>query len=440
MTVRTRFAPSPTGHVHIGNIRTAIFAWLFARHEGGAFLLRVEDTDRERSTPEAVKAVFDAMEWLGLNWDEPPLYQSARTAAHLAAAEQLLSKGHAYKEDKGGTGRGEAIVFRMPGRDMSFHDAVRGELRKKAEDLRDFVIVRSDGTPVFHLANVVDDIHMRITHVIRGDDHIENTFRHLALFEALGAPPPTYAHLPMIVNAQGKPYSKRDGAAYVGEFRERGFLPDALFNYLALLGWSPGDDREIMTRADLVQAFTLDRVQKSPAKFDLAKLEWMNGVYMRALPREQLIAGCRTAMERAGLWRDDVSPAYFGRVVEVLGERIHFFSDVAEQAAYFFSDDYPYDEQAVRKRLLKEGALEGLRKLRERFAELTTFTAEATEKALRDLAAELGVGAGALVHPVRVAVSGRAEGPSLFHMLELLGRERVLKRMDAALQRFGATT
>jgi glutamyl-tRNA synthetase len=437
MTVRTRFAPSPTGHVHIGNIRTAIFAWLFARHEKGVFLLRVEDTDRERSTPEAVKAVFDAMEWLGLNWDEPPLYQSARTAAHLAAAEQLLSAGHAYKEDKGATGRGEAIVFRMPGRDMAFRDAVRGELRKKAEDLRDFVIVRSDGTPVFHLANVVDDVHMRITHVIRGDDHIENTFRHLALFEALGASPPTYAHLPMIVNAQGKPYSKRDGAAYVGDFRERGFLADALFNYLALLGWSPGDDREIMTRADLVAAFTLDRVQKSPAKFDAAKLEWMNGVYMRALPREQLAAGCRIAMERAGLWRDDISADYFSRVVEVLGERIHFFSDVAEQAGYFFTDEYPFDEQAVRKRLLKEGALDALQKLRERFAVLSVFTAQSTEKALRDLAVEMGVGAGALVHPVRVAVSGRAEGPSLFHMLELLGPDRVLKRIDAALERFG---
>ncbi len=436
MTIRTRFAPSPTGQVHIGNIRTAIFAWLFARHEGGAFLLRVEDTDRERSTPEAVKAVGDAMEWLGLNWDEPPLYQSQRADAHRAAAEMLLSKGLAYKEDKGGTGRGEAVVFRMPGRDMSFRDEVRGELSKKAEDLRDFVIVRSDGTPVFHLANVVDDIHMGITHVIRGDDHMENTFRHIALFEALGATPPRYAHLPMIVNAQGKPYSKRDGAAYVGEFRGRGFLADALFNYLALLGWSPGDDREIMSRAELIEAFTLDRVQKSPARFDLAKLEWMNGVYMRALPRRQLIAGCRSAMERNGLWRDDLSEDYFARVIEALGDRIHFFNDVAEQAGYFFSEDFPFDEHAVQKRLLKEGALDALEKLRDRFAPMSDFGAAAIEKSLRDLAGEMGAGAGVLVHPARVAVSGRAEGPSLFHLLELLGKERVLARMDRALQRF----
>lgn len=440
MTVRTRFAPSPTGQVHIGNIRTAIFAWLFARHEGGKFLLRVEDTDRERSTPEAVQAVLSAMEWLGLGWDEPPVYQSQRTAAHQQAAEDLLSRGFAYKEDKGGTGRGKAVVFRMPGRNITFHDEVRGDLTKKAEDLRDFVIVRSDGTPVFHLANVVDDLYMGITHVIRGDDHIENTFRHIALFEAFGAMPPKYAHLPMIVNAQGKPYSKRDGAAYVGEFRDRGFLADALFNYLALLGWSPGDDREIMTRQELISAFSLSRVQKSPARFDLAKLEWINGVYMRALPREQLIAGCRAAMERMGVWRDDISSEYFAQVVEVMGERIHFFDDVARRAAYFFTEDYSFEDVAVRKRLLREGALDGLRKMRERFAALPTFTAKETERALRQLAQELGVGAGALVHPVRVAVSGCAEGPSLFPMLEVLGPERVLQRLDRVLARFSGKT
>ena len=211
--VRTRFAPSPTGQVHIGNIRAAIFNWLYARHAGGQFLLRIEDTDRARSTPEAVRAVLNAMEWLGLNWDTEPLYQSTRTTAHLAAAEELLRNGHAYKEDKGGTGQGECILFRMPGTDMGFHDEIKGDLAKKAADMKDFVIVRSNGTPVFHLANVVDDIHMQITHIIRGDDHVENTYRHVALFQALGAPVPKYAHLPMIVNAQGTPYSKRDGAA-----------------------------------------------------------------------------------------------------------------------------------------------------------------------------------------------------------------------------------
>lgn len=433
MNIRTRFAPSPTGHVHIGNIRAAIYGWLFARHEGGNFLLRIEDTDRERSTPEAVRTVLDAMNWLGLTFDEEPLYQSTRTPAHLAAAEQLLSKGLAYKEDKGGTGMGEAIVFRMPGTDMEFRDEVKGVLRKRAEDMKDFVIVRSNGTPVFHLANIVDDIHMGITHVIRGDDHVENTYRHLALFRALGAEPPKYAHLPMIVNAQGKPYSKRDGAAYVGDFRDKGYLPGALFNYLALLGWSPGDDREIMTRDELIAAFTLDRVRSAPSQMDLKKLDWMNGAYMRALPKPELEKGCCSVLEQKGLWPVTGGVEYLARVVEAMGERLHFFTDIADQAAFFFTEDYAFDEKAVNKRLKKEGAMESLRALAERFAALDVFTAATTEQTLRALADSRGEGAGALVHPVRVAVSGTSEGPSLFHMLEVLGKDRVLTRMARVL-------
>lgn len=433
--IRTRFAPSPTGHVHIGNIRTAIYCWLFARHEGGKFLLRIEDTDQERSTPEAVQAVLEALAWLGLNFDEAPLYQSTRADAYMKASQALMATGAAYREDKGGTGKGQAILFRMPGTDMEFHDEIKGDLRKKAEDLKDFVIVRSNGVPVFHLANVVDDIHMGITHVIRGDDHVENTFRHVALFRALGAPAPKYAHLPMIVNAQGKPYSKRDGAAYVGEFRQRGYLPEALFNYLALLGWSPGDDREVMSRDELVKAFTLARVRAAPSQMDMKKLDWMNGVYMRMLPRESLAAGCRAVLEQRGLWPVPGGTDYLTRVVETLGERLHFFSDIADHAAYFFTDDYPFDPQAVNKRLRKEGVREALQELLQRFSALEPFDATTTEQALRALASERGEGAGALVHPVRVAVSGMAEGPSLFHMLDVLGKERVLARMHRALEK-----
>ena len=256
MSVRVRFAPSPTGQVHIGNIRAAIFNWLFARHEAGKFLLRIEDTDRERSTPEAVKTILDSMEWLGLDFDEEPMYQSTRKDAHLAAAETLLEKGLAYKEDKGGTGQGECVVFKMPDETMVFHDEIKGDLQKEAGDMQDLVIVRSNGSPVFHLANVVDDIEMKITHIVRGDDHIENTYRHIALFRAFGAEPPKYAHLPMITNQQGKPYSKRDGDAFVGEFKEKGFLSQALFNYLTLLGWSPGDDKEKMDRDEIIKLFS----------------------------------------------------------------------------------------------------------------------------------------------------------------------------------------
>ncbi len=437
MTIRTRFAPSPTGHVHIGNIRAAIYTWLFARHEGGQFLLRIEDTDRARSTPEAVQAVFDALEWLGLQPDEEPLYQSTRVDAHLAAAEQLLRAGQAYREDKGGTGRGECVVFRMPGTDMAFHDEIKGELRKAAANLSDFVIVRSDGAPVFHLANVVDDIHMGVTHVIRGDDHIENTYRHVALFQALGAAVPKYAHLPMIVNAQGKPYSKRDGAAYVGDFRERGYLPAALLNYLALLGWSPGDNREVLTREEMIALFQLNRVQSSPAKMDLQKLAWMNGEHMVRMPIADRLAGARAALAARGLDTPDLSDAVLSEALELMGERIKLFSDLPEQAAYLFTEDYPFDDKAVRKRLCRPGARDGLAAIAVVYAEADSFTPEATEQSLRDLAAQRGVSAADLVHPVRVAVSGVAVGPSLFHLLAFLGRDRVLRRIARAMDRCG---
>lgn len=434
--IRTRFAPSPTGHVHIGNIRAAIYNWLFAHHNRGQFLLRIEDTDTERSTPEAVQTVLDAMDWLGLTYDEEPLYQSTQRAKHLEAAEMLLSKGLAYKEDKGGTGKGECIIFRMPGRDMTFHDLVKGTLTKKAGDMKDLVIVRSDGTPVFHLANIVDDITMNVSHVIRGDDHVENTYRHVAIYQALGAEVPQYAHLPMIVNAQGKPYSKRDGAAYVGEFRDREYLPEALFNYLALLGWSPGNDREIMTRDEMVELFDLARAQSSPARMDLKKLEWMNGVYMRSRPKEELENRCREVMMRRGLWDSSTTPDYFSAVLRAMGDRIHFYSDIALQAGFFFTENYEYDEKAVAKRLMREGALDELRELGKRFSASEKFDAASLDKILHDYAAELGVNPGQLIHPVRVAVSGMAIGPGLFDMLEVLGRERVASRIARTLQKF----
>lgn len=438
MTIRTRFAPSPTGHVHIGNIRAAIYNWLFSRHEGGEFLLRLEDTDRERSTLEAVQTVLDSLAWLGLDVDGEPVYQSTQQAHHLEVADQLLAAGHAYKEDKGGTGKGECVIFRIPGTDISFHDEVKGDLSKKVEDMKDFVIVRSNGTPVFHLGNVVDDITMGITHVIRGDDHVENTFKHIALYQALGAPLPTFAHLPMIVNAQGKPYSKRDGAAYVGEFREKGFLPEALFNSLALLGWSPGDDLEVMSREEMVRLFTLDRVRSAPSQLDMTKLLWMNGEHLKRLPADERMAGCRAAIQRQGLWRDDIDPAYFSAVVACMGERIKLYSDLGEQAAFFFNEEFSYDEKSVRKRLLKEGALDILREELAVLEALEPFTAESTDKALHDLAERTERGMGQLVHPVRVAVSGTGVGPGLFEMLAVLGQERVLARIRRTLDVYGA--
>jgi glutamyl-tRNA synthetase len=431
MSVRVRFAPSPTGHVHIGNIRAAIFNWLFARHEGGKFLLRIEDTDRERSTPEAVKAVLDAMDWLGLNFDEPPMYQSQRTAAHLAAAETLLKNGHAYKEDKGGTGKGECVMFRMPGTDMGFHDEIKGDLRKAAADLKDFVVVRSDGAPVFHLANVVDDVEMKITHIIRGDDHVENTYRHVALFRALGAEPPKYAHLPMIVNAQGKPYSKRDGAAFVGDFRERGFHADALFNYLTLLGWSPGDDREKMTRQEIVAAFTLDRVKSGPAQMDLRKLTHLNQQYLTAMPAAEFAAQARAAL-RGQPWEASAAEPLFGKVCALMQSRAATLQSALEWK-HFFAETPDYDEKAVQKLLRPAGTKATLTTLRERL-QAADFSVEAMEAAIRDTESQYGIQQGKLNQPVRAAATGSSIGASLCETLELLGRERTLKRLDYAIE------
>ncbi|MCL1920793.1 MAG: glutamate--tRNA ligase [Kiritimatiellaeota bacterium] len=427
MSVRVRFAPSPTGNVHIGNIRAAIFNWLFARHEGGAFLLRVEDTDRERSTPEAIQTLLSCMAWLGLDYDEPEVYQSRNTARHLAVAEDLLARGLAYREAKGGGG--ECVIFRMPteGR-LEFADLVKGVIRKKAEDTQDFVIVRSDGTPVFHLANVVDDVDMAITHVIRGDDHVENTFKHIELFKAMGAPIPHYAHLPMIVNNQGKPYSKRDGAAFVGEFREQGYLPDALFNFLLLLGWATGDDREVLTREEMIRLFTLDRCKSSAARFDIKKLIWMNGEYIRRQPREVYAAEFVSRLNAAGLSADGVD---LDGIMDQMQVRTKFYSEIPASCAYFFTDAYAFDPKGVEKRLKADGVPELLEDAAERYAALDVFDLQTTHDVLAAMGEARGTGLGAMVHPVRVAVSGLTEGPGLFEMLALLGRDRVCARLRA---------
>jgi len=431
MSVRVRFAPSPTGNVHIGNIRAAIFNWLFARHEGGKFLLRVEDTDRERSTQAAIDTLLQCMAWLGLDYDETVMYQSRQCARHLAVAEELIRKGFAYKDNKGGGG--ECVIFRMPkeGR-LEYTDLVKGTIKKKAEDTQDFVIVRSDGSPVFHLSNVVDDIDMAITHVIRGDDHVENTFKHIELFKAIGAPVPQYAHLPMIVNNQGKPYSKRDGAAFVGEFKEQGYLPDALFNFLLLLGWAPGDDREVLTRDEMVQLFTLDRCKSSAARFDMKKLVWMNGEYIRQQPREVYASEFVSRVQAAGLSTDGTELA---GILEQMQIRTKFYSEIPASCTYFFTEAYAFDPKGVEKRLKPEGVPALLDEVAEKYAALPTFDVLTAHAVLEEMGTARGTGLGSMVHPVRVAVSGLTEGPGLFEMLVLLGRDKVCKRLRAVAQK-----
>ena len=453
--IRVRFAPSPTGKVHIGNIRAAIYNWLFARHTGGKFLLRVEDTDLERSTPEAIQVLFDCMKWLGLDWDEEVFYQTKNVKRHLEVVDQLLASGHAYKVER--TSRegktGIVTMFRMPKEGtIEFDDIVKGHMAKKAEDIQDFAIVRSDGSPIFHIANVVDDIDQRVTHIIRGDDHVENTFKHICIFRALGAEVPRYAHLSMIVNQQGKPYSKRDGAAFVGEYREQGYLPEALFNYLLLLGWNPGDDREVLTREEMVKLFELEKVHVTAAMFDPKKLAWMNGEYIKKIPaaefRDMLVrssasegsssgslgeyavslrSDLRDASERIAWWD------YLAAQIQV---RTKFLTGLGDSIRCFVSDDFPFDEKAVEKRLRKPGVKALLLDLAERFEKVADWSAPALEAVVKELSQ--GNGMGPWVHPIRVAVSGRGEGIGLFEMLQLLGRETTLARLRKAAETMAA--
>lgn len=432
--IRVRFAPSPTGKVHIGNIRAAIFNWLYARSVGGEFLLRVEDTDLERSTPEAIQTLMDCMRWLGLNWDGEVFYQTSQREHHLEVAQMLLDKGYAYKENKGG--QGECVIFRMPTEGtIEFDDLVKGHMKKQAKDTQDFVIVRSDGSPVFHLANVLDDITQGVTHIIRGDDHVENTFKHIMLFKAIGAPVPKYAHLPMIVNNAGKPYSKRDGSAFVGEFKELGYLPDTLFNFLALLGWAPGDDREIMTREEMVAAFGFDKCKASPARFDMKKLLWMNGEYIARQPiteyqkafDERLVAA-GLPVEPLGGCKDELLPQLQGRTKT--------YADLPGPFACFFTEDYLFEEKAVTSRLKVEGMPELLETLAQKFVDAPTFEVAPLEAMIKAYGEERGdKGMGPLVHPIRVAVSGGMTGIGLFEMLVALGRDRVVARLRTVAQR-----
>ena len=428
--IRVRFAPSPTGKVHIGNIRAAIYNWLYARHTGGKFLLRVEDTDLERSTPEAIKVLFECMEWLGLDYDEEVFYQTKNVKRHLEVVDQLLASGRAYRVEK--TSRdgktGVVTMFRMPKEGViEYDDIVKGHMAKKAEDVQDFAIVRSDGSPIFHIANVVDDIDQRVTHIIRGDDHVENTFKHICIFRALGAPVPKYGHLSMIVNQQGKPYSKRDGAAFVGEYREQGYLPEALFNYLLLLGWNPGDDREVLDRDEMIRLFELEKVHVTAAMFDPKKLAWMNGEYIKKIPQEEFKRILKEKVKVEG--KDE---GWWDYLVAQVQPRTKFLNDLETSCTYLETEDYPFDEKAVAKRLGKDGVKDILLDLVARFGAVTDWTAPVLEELVKGLSQ--GNGMGPWVHPIRVAVSGRGEGIGLFEMLQLLGKEKTLARLSAAVR------
>jgi len=474
-----RFAPSPTGYLHVGGARTALFNFLFARHHGGRFILRIEDTDQKRYQAEALSEIFTSLKWLGLQWDEGPeaggdagpYFQSQRTALYRGRADELLAAGKAYRcfcseerltklradqekakmaqglgydrhcrhldesEVQARLAAGAAHVVRLKvpdDRAVAFHDLIRGDITYDSAQLDDLVLLKSDGFPTYHLANVVDDHLMGITHVLRGDEWIASTPKHILIYEACGWTPPVFAHMPVILAPDGGKLSKRRGAASVLDYQRAGFLSEALRNFLALLGWAPGDDREIMTLDEMVAAFTLERVQAKAAVFDETKLEWMNGVYLQGKSIESLLPDVRLLWEKQGLPPQALADEdYLKNVIGLFRERSKKVGDIAENSLYFFSDPQSYEESAAKKHFKAE-ALSLFAAILPALTELPVFSRGALEELYRRLAEELGISAGKLIHPTRLAASGVSFGPGLFEMLELLGRETVLRRLGRA--------
>jgi len=440
MNPRVRFAPSPTGFLHIGGARTALFNWLYARHTGGAFILRIEDTDAARNTQEATEVILSGLRWLGLNWDEGPAgadpsapgpgdygpyFQSQRGEFYRRRVQELKDKGVAYEADG-------AVKFKMAREPVLIRDLVVGNVTRELTDREaadpDFVIVRSDGQPVFHLVNVVDDLEMKITHVIRGEDHLSNTAKHIALFRAFGAEPPQYAHIPLILNPDGAKMSKRDQGASLRSYMEEGSVPEAVVNYLCLLGWSPKENREKMPLEETIRLFDLPQILRHNARFDLNKLRWLDGEYIREMAEDRFRELGAQALARAGLPVNTYSAEYVRAALATCRGKIKRFADLPAYAGFYFTEDVQVDPAAAAKEFTPENR-ERLRKFSDALSRLPEFNAAAIEQTLKAVAAELAVKAGVLVHPTRLALTGAAAGPSLYHLMEVLGRERVLKRL-----------
>jgi glutamyl-tRNA synthetase len=511
MSVRTRFAPSPTGYLHIGGVRTAIFNWLFAKRHGGQFILRIDDTDQERHQEEALEPILHGFRWLGMQWDEgpevggphAPYFQSQRGDKYSAAAARLVETGAAYpcfcttqeieaereaskkaghpsyrysgkcraltaadRERRRAEGRASVLRFAVPaGRSLGLSDLILGPVAKETADLGDFVIVRADGSPLYNFASVVDDLDMQITHVVRAQEHLSNTWPQWLIFEALGATPPTFAHVPYVAAPGSKEkISKRKlepfralmtseikqkfrdmgwrdehapNPVMVSYYEELGYLPDAILNGLARIGWSLDDKQEKISRRELLDHFTLDRVNASPASFDPDKLWWLQGEYMKALPVGAKIDGVIPYLCKAGHLHQTVDTATFeriGRIVEAMGDRLKVFSDIIPYGGFFFTDEVKYDPDTVKKTLRKDGVPDLLAKLKDVLAGIDPFDVQHLEQGVRAFADAAGLGAGKVIHPLRAATSGRAVGPGVFELLAILGREACLQRIDQTIR------
>jgi len=431
-----RFAPSPTGFLHIGGARTALYNYLFARATGGAFILRIEDTDVTRSTGEMVGTIIESMKWLGLEWDEGPYYQSKRLELYQCAAAELLKNGRARYEE---TEKGRAIRFMTSKDRIVIDDIVHKKIEFDAKLIEDFIIVKSDGFPSYNFACVVDDNDMGITHIIRGDDHISNTPRQVMLYRALGYGLPSFAHIPMILGEDGSRLSKRHGATSVMEYKKAGFLPDALVNFLALLGWSPKGNVEILPIEDMCRRFALEDVKRTAARFNTEKLSWMNAHYIKSRPAEKLLAEARAFLADEGIDLSAFSDEWMSRLLELVRERLTTLKDLSEQNSFFFKDEIEIKPESAQKILFKDKAAARavLEKVLEKISPLDDFTASRLEDILRGLSEELGLGFKKIAQPVRVSVTGTHVSPPLFGTLELLGRQRVIERLRKTIGMLG---
>ncbi|UCG29764.1 MAG: glutamate--tRNA ligase [candidate division WOR-3 bacterium] len=473
-SVRVRIAPSPTGFFHVGSARTALYNWLFARHHGGRFILRVEDTDVVRSSTEMISVILEGLKWLGINWDEGPFFQSERISIYTKYVQSLLDKEKAYycycdpdeleREKQAAYKRKQdwrydrrclnltpaeraekekqkiprVVRFLVPDEPVSFFDIVHHEIKREAEDIEDLVIMRSNGIPTYNLACVVDDYEMGITHVIRAVDHITNTPKQILLYQALGLSMPEYAHLPLILGEDKSKLSKRHGAASLMSYKEKGYIPDAVLNYLSLLGWSPGDDREVMTTQDIIMAFELDRINPSNAVFDEQKLEWMNGQYIYAMSDGELCDRLRPFIVKYNLLdaeEVESKKEFIVKVCSLVKLRMKTLTDFKDVAGYFFDDDFEYEEDGLKKHYNTD-TVKLLNDFLSRIEQVEGFTHEAIEENVRGFAETNDLKARQIIHPLRFAVTGRQGGPGLFETMELIGKERCLTRIRRFIDGF----
>ncbi|MFA5794608.1 MAG: glutamate--tRNA ligase [Candidatus Brocadiia bacterium] len=430
--VRVRFAPSPTGYLHIGGARTALYNYLFARHHNGTLVLRIEDTDQVRSTDESMKAIIDSLKWLGIDWDEGPFFQSDRKDIYRQYAQKLLDEGKAvYEEDPA---KGKAVVFKMPpGPAIQMNDLIHGIIKFEREFVGNIVLIKSDGFPTYNFACVVDDSEMNITHVIRGDDHVSNTPKQVILYEALGKPVPKFAHIPLIMGEDGSRLSKRHGHTSVGEYMDIGYLPEAMFNFLSLLGWSAGDDVELMSRDDVIKRFTIERVKNKPAQFNSKKLIWMNSHYIKQLPKERLFELSKPYFAKAGYDLTKFKEPELTRLVDLYRERIKVLSEIAVVTEFFFKDKISYQPEAADKFIRPAESKSVLETVSAELAKFDKLDHELLEKSLRGICESKGVKFQAIAQPIRVALTGSTISPPIFETMELIGLDKVRIRIKEAL-------